>query len=193
MPTVFRTESERPLIAANSPRCRRQRWLRAEWSARGRSRPFPSPAAGRFPRSNSIRTATAALRGYSNIACYYRYNLLSSRNFCGGVPMKGDSIPPTQTMVHPDRCLTAQRETWSVVARPSSCRFFAETGGMGGRRPLGKAWSVANSPLQEGADVDIDLEANRAGEAGDRWRRPVHLIHQRARLRRVNRGIYRVR
>jgi hypothetical protein len=34
---------------------------------------------------------------------------------------------------------------------------------MGGRRPLGKAWSVANAPLQEGADVDIDLEANRAG------------------------------
>ena len=34
---------------------------------------------------------------------------------------------------------------------------------MGGKRPLGKAWSVANAPLQEGADVDIDLEANRAG------------------------------
>ena len=34
---------------------------------------------------------------------------------------------------------------------------------MGGKRPLGKAWSVANSPLQEGAEVDIDLEANRAG------------------------------
>src|SRR5437660_7469683 len=34
---------------------------------------------------------------------------------------------------------------------------------MGGKRPLGKAWSVANARLQEGADVDIDLEANRAG------------------------------
>jgi len=38
---------------------------------------------------------------------------------------------------------------------------------MGGKRPLGKAWSVANARLQEGADVDvdIDLKANRAGEA----------------------------
>src|ERR1700730_9099971 len=77
--------------------------------------------------------------------------------------MKDGSILCTRTMVHPDRCLTAQRESWSVGARPPSCRFFAETGGMGGKRPLGKAWSVANSPLQEGADVDIDLEANRAG------------------------------
>jgi len=34
---------------------------------------------------------------------------------------------------------------------------------MGGKRPLGKVWSVANSPLQKGADVDIVLEANRAG------------------------------
>src|SRR3984893_14836531 len=64
---------------------------------------------------------------------------------------------------------------------------------MGGNRPLGKAWSVANSPLQEGAEVDIDLKANRAGEAGDRWRRPAHPIHQRTRPRRVNPGIYRVR
>src|ERR1700730_4831932 len=193
MPTVFRTESERPLIAANSPRCRRQRWLRAEWSARGWSCPFPSPAAGRFPRSNSIRTATAALRGYSNIACYYRYDLLSSRNFCGGVPMKDDSILPTQTMIHRDRCFTTHRECWSVVARPPSCRFFAETGGMEGRRPLGKAWAVASATLQEGVEVGIDLKANRAGEAGDRWRRPVHPIHRRTRPRRVNPGIYRVR
>jgi hypothetical protein len=104
-----------------------------------------------------------ALRGYSNLTCYYRYDLLSSRNFCGGVPMKDDSILPTQAMIHPDRCFTTQRESLSVVARPPSCRFFAETGGMGGKRPLGKAWSVANAPRQEGADVDIDLEANRAG------------------------------
>src|SRR5438034_10677073 len=41
-------------------------------------------------------------------------------------------------------------------------------------------------------DVDIDLEENRAG-AGHRWRRSAHLIHQRARPRRVNPGIYRVR
>jgi hypothetical protein len=34
---------------------------------------------------------------------------------------------------------------------------------MGGKRPLGKAWSVANSPLQKGAEVDIDLKVNRAG------------------------------
>ena len=77
--------------------------------------------------------------------------------------MKDDSILPTQAMIHPDRCFTTQRESLSVVARPPSCRFFAETGGMGGKRPLGKAWSVANARLQEGADVDIDLKANRAG------------------------------
>ena len=45
----------------------------------------------------------------------------------------------------------------------SLLQILSETGGMGGRRPLGKAWSVANAPLQEGADVDIDLQANRAG------------------------------
>jgi len=29
----------------------------------------------------------------------------------------------------------------------SLLQILSETGGMGGRRPLGKAWSVANAPL----------------------------------------------
>jgi hypothetical protein len=41
--------------------------------------------------------------------------------YCGGVPMKDDSILGTRTMVHPDhpdRCLTTEREPWLVAARP---------------------------------------------------------------------------
>jgi hypothetical protein len=115
-----------------------------------------------FPDQILITTATVALRGYSNIACYYRYNLLSSNKLSrwGAGERRFHCLSAGHGSSRP---MSHRAAGVLVVARPPSCRFFAETGSMGGRRPLGKAWSVANAPLGEGADVDIDLEANRAG------------------------------
>jgi len=100
--------------------------------------------------------------------------------------MKEDSILPTQTMFHPDRCLTAQRESWSVVARPPSCRFF--------QKP--EAWEEDGRSARRG--LSRTLRYRKAQRSISTRRRTVpgggrHPIHERARPRRVNPGIYRVR